>query len=152
MQAATLIACIEDAWRDVPRPPDSGIFTPDSYDDEDIVNYFSGTTWRGHHAADLRAYSSAFTFFTPAAWHYWLPAFVIAAIEEPEEADACVERLTQSIYDDNAANRVALLSTTQRHALCEYFRFQIARWPEFTQEERRALSCLEAGHTNDLDS
>ncbi len=35
---------IKKAWRHVPYPGDENIFTPDSYDDEGITEYFTGTT------------------------------------------------------------------------------------------------------------
>ena len=65
MNASEVLRLIEEAWREVPYPGEDKIFTPDSYDDEDIVNYFGGTTWRGHDPAKIRAHSSAFAFFTP---------------------------------------------------------------------------------------
>src|SRR5690348_7639431 len=100
MTANEVISAIEGAWKDVPYPGDDKIFTQDSYDDEDIVNYFRGTTWHDHEATALRGHSSAFTFFTPEAFRYWLPAFMIAAIEAPEEADVVLERISASLSDN----------------------------------------------------
>ncbi len=145
MEAAAVIRQIEDAWGDVLYPGDDHIFTPDSYDDEDIVNYFGGTTWRGHDPAKLRAHSSAFTFFTPEAFHYWLPAFMIAAIQNPEEADVVVNRIPWSLSDDYAAKRWSLFKAGQRKAVGAYLRFQIERFPEGADDERTALNILEQG-------
>ena len=143
MNPSDVMSRIERAWAGVSRPRTDRIFTPASFDDEGIVNYFGGTTWKGHRAADLRAHSSAFTFFTPVAWHYWLPAFVEAALMEPGEADVCVKRIAESIYDCYAEERVPLLTAEQREALCDYFEYQIAllgdRWSD---AEQRALSRL----------
>jgi hypothetical protein len=142
MDVTSLIQQIERAWAEVPQPPDTEIVAPESYDDEDLVRYFGGTTWRGHRPADLRAHSSAFTFFTPAAWHYWLPAFLCAAIEDPAEADVCVERIAWSITNDYAPARIPLLSATQRVALCRYFEFQLQRGLGDWEGERAALARL----------
>ena len=65
-----LVSRIEKAWSGVASPADEHIFTPDSYDDEDITAYFCGTTWRGPTAAALRAHCPAISvFFTPVAFH-----------------------------------------------------------------------------------
>ncbi|MGD1083699.1 MAG: DUF6714 family protein [Verrucomicrobiota bacterium] len=143
MNAAEIIQLIEDAWRDVPYPGDDKIFTPDSYDDEDIVNYFGGTTWRGHSPADLRAHSSAFTFFAPEAFHYWLPAFLIAAIQSPEEADVILDYIAWSLGNRYAPERWSLFSPVQRRAVAGYFRFQIERFGDAAEDEPKALRILE---------
>jgi len=143
MNASTVIGLIEGAWQEVPYPGDEKIFTPDSYDDEDIVNYFGGTTWRGHSPTDLRCHSSAFTFFTPEAFHYWLPAFMIAAIENPEEADVVCERIAWSVSDNHAAQRWPLFSEAQREAVATYLRFQIQKSADGADHERKALGILE---------
>jgi len=144
MNASEVIRLIEDAWRDVPYPGDDKIFTPESYDDEDIVRYFGGTTWRSHSPTGLRCHSSAFTFFTPEAFHYWFPAFMIAAIQDPEEADVVVDRIPSSLSDSYASKRWPLFTCAQKQAIAAYLRFQIERFQEGTEDERRALSILEA--------
>jgi hypothetical protein len=143
MNASEVIRLIEDAWRDVPYPGDSKIFTPDSYDDEDIVNYFGGTTWRGHSPTGLRCHSSAFTFFTAEAFRYWLPAFMIAAIQDPEEADVVVERIPSSLSDSYAPKRWALFTRAQKQAVAAYLRFQIERVQACAEGERQALAILD---------
>lgn len=143
MTAQQVIQLIEDAWRGVLYPGDDKIFTPDSYDDEGITDYFRGTAWRGHDPAKLRAHSSAFTFFTPAAFHYWLPAFMIAAIQDPEEADVICDYIPQSISDKLAPVRWPLFSPAQRKAVAAYLRFQIERFEGNIDDERKALGILE---------
>ena len=86
MDERELIAQIEAAWAAVPYPGDAQIVAPDCLDDEGIRDYFRVTSWRGHTVDELRAHSAALSaFFTPAAWHYWLPAYLLAAVEPPRE-------------------------------------------------------------------
>ena len=93
-----LIYRIERAWADAKYPGDQRIFTPDSYDDEGITEYFAGTTWKGHSIANLRAHSTAIsTFFTPSAYRYWLPAYLIAAVEDPDELSQGVDSIVVSL-------------------------------------------------------
>lgn len=94
MSQHALIAIVKAAWADVAHPGDDNIFTPYSYDDEGITEYFAGTTWQGHSVAMLRARSSAISsFFSPQAFHYWLPAYLMAAVEEPEELSQGVDAI-----------------------------------------------------------
>ncbi len=143
MTAAEVVRSIEDAWRGVPYPGDDKIFHPDSYDDEDITNYFRGTSWRGHDTVKLRVHSSAFTFFAPEAFHYWLPAFLIAAIENPAEADVIVDYIPWSVSDRDAPQRWPLFSQVQRRAVADYLRFQIEKCSDGADDERKALGILE---------
>ena len=41
----------------------------------------------GHSVKDLRYHSIVFSFFTPEALHYYLPAFLAAVIDDEREAD-----------------------------------------------------------------
>jgi hypothetical protein len=142
MKAMEVVQLIEEAWRDVPFPGMKNIFTPDSYDDEDIVRYFGNTTWRGHDPANLRAHSSAFTFFTPEAFHYWFPAFLIAAIQNPEEADVIVQYIPWSLYDKKSARRWRLFTDSQKRAVVSYLRYQVELFPEEASYERKALQAI----------
>jgi hypothetical protein len=132
--ASEVIRLIEDAWRAVPYP--DKIVPPDSQEFDDIENYFGSTTWRGHSPVDLRCHSAAFTFFTPEAFHYWLPAFMIAAINNPEEADVVCERIAWSVSDSYAAQRWPLFSLAQREAVARYFRFR-SLLTELTKNAKR---------------
>lgn len=143
MTAMEVIQKIEEAWRDVSYPGDDKIFTPDSYDDEGIVEYFAGTSWRDHTPSDLRAHSSAFSFFTPEAYHFWLPAFMIAEITNPEEADVIGEYIAWSVSDDRGGKAWPLFSRAQREAVTAYLRFQIETFKDAAQDERKALGILE---------
>ena len=93
-----LVEKISNAWSNVPYPGDQNIFTPDSYDDEGITDYFSGTTWKGHKVDRLRGSCSALNvFFTPRAYHYWLPAYLIATVDDPLELSQGVQSLVASV-------------------------------------------------------
>ena len=138
MDLEQLIAEIFDAWRDVAYPGDDNILLQDAYGEEDIADYLRGRDQSGHQPADLRACSAGFTFFTPSAWHYWLPSFMVANLQYSEESDVCVERLAHSLYDDYASSRLGLLSETQRKALIRYLRYRLAQ-PDTTAEEKTAF-------------
>jgi hypothetical protein len=148
-----LIDRIEKAWKDVPYPGDDQIFTPKSYDDEDVTRYFSGTSWKGHTVQDLRAHSSAISsFFTPAAYHYWLPAFLIAAVEDPDELSQGYDSIIWSLLPNEAAEfeaRMALLTDAQKRTIIDVIEHLIAfyddpTFPNGTADEQCALEQLRA--------
>lgn len=143
MTAQQVIQLIENAWNGVVHPGDEKIFKPDACNDEAILRHFRSTNWHGHDPARLRAYSSAFTFFTPEAFHYWLPAFMVAAIQHPEEADVICDYIPWSVHDKLAPERWRLFSPAQRQAVAAYLRFQIERFEGEVDDERKALAILE---------
>ena len=81
---------IRAAFAETPIP--SGKLT-DTYDDEGVSDYFKGSHWDGHSAEKLRYHSCALSFFEPAAFRYYLPAFMIAEIQDPETADIIAENI-----------------------------------------------------------
>jgi len=85
MSAADVKRLIEAAFADTP-PPALPLVEP-TYDDEGVNVYFAGTTWRGHRVEDLRFHEVAMGFFAPEAHRYYLPAFMLASLDSPEEAD-----------------------------------------------------------------
>jgi hypothetical protein len=76
---------IERAFESTPAP--QGQLVETLFDDEGVSDYFRGRTWRGHAVKDLRYHDVALSFFTPEAFRYFLPAFMLATIDDPETAD-----------------------------------------------------------------
>jgi hypothetical protein len=155
MDADELVRLIEAAWRDVPYPGDGHIIHPGPPDIDDIVDYFAGTTWRGHDATDLRCHSAAFSYFTPEAFHYWLPAFMIAAVRDPRSADVILDNIPSVVapehpYDwrerDREHDTWRRFTQPQRDAVAAYLRYQIeqnAAYDDPSAAEREALKRLE---------
>jgi len=117
-----LVQEIREAFADVPYPGDENISA--SRYDEGMSGYFSGTSQEGHAARDLRRHASALSFFTSEAFHYYLPAFAIAVLQEPEDADIIYDHL---IYDFHASSstreRLELFNAAQREAMVQYFEY-----------------------------
>jgi len=93
-----VIAQIEAAFADTPPPGDGyDDISAVNYYDEGIVDYFRGTTWRRHRVQDLRFHDCALSYFTDKAFRYWLPAFMIAELEHPVEADVIGEDIAHHL-------------------------------------------------------
>lgn len=163
MDKQAIIENIERAWVNVPYPGDDRIFTPDSNDDEGIRDYFSGTSWHGHAPEELRGHCSAIsTFFTPEAYHYWLPAYLIAAVEDPEELSQGVDAILDSLKPEGIFEfpeqkmRLELLTQDQLLAVIEAVEYLEQKFadpshPKCTEEEKRVISFLRRLHGSPRD-
>ena len=92
---------IEQAFDKTPTPMPPLVST--TYDDEGVTEYFTGTTWRGHSVENLRYHSVAMSFLTPEAHRYYLPAFMIAALDNREEADIIPDHIVYHFSNTDEA-------------------------------------------------
>jgi hypothetical protein len=105
MAKEEVAAQIEAAFADTPSPgKEYGDISATKYDDEGIVDYFRGKTWRGHSVQELRRYEPAMSFFTDKAFRYWLPAFMLAELENPIEADVIGEGIAFHLTEASGAD------------------------------------------------
>jgi len=151
-----LIEKIKLAWNEVEYPGDDNIFVKDSYDDEGITDYFKGTTWLGHSVQELRAHETAISiFFTCPAYHYWLPAYLIAAIQDPEELSQGIDAIVNSLTppqdkewgQEEFQAKMATLSNDQKMVIITVLEYLAElyfdpRIPDQNLEERTALAYL----------
>ena len=56
----------------------------ETFDDEGASGHFAHSHWRDHGYAELKDLTPCLTFFTPKAFCFFLPAYLLAALEEPE--------------------------------------------------------------------
>lgn len=82
-EAFTLIQEVRAAFATVPYPGEENLISPPDEWDEGVADYFRGTTQEGHSVKDLRAHLEALSFFSSEAYHYYLPAFIIADLTDP---------------------------------------------------------------------
>lgn len=127
--ASDLIAMIRSAWTDAQPPGDEHI-SRHTYDDEGVTAYFSGKTWDAHTARQLRILDFAPGIFTKAAFAYYLPAYLIADIADPETSDTNMERVVYWLDRDNVRGQaddgqsvIERLTAPQRSALSRYISF-----------------------------
>jgi len=119
---------IEAAFSEASRPAYGTLSIP-TYDDEDTNAHFGRTDWRDHDVTGLREHDSSLGFFTPPAFRYYLPAFLIASIRDPDGADVIPERiiseLERAISSD--AERLRAFTSREREALSVFVEW----WRDF---------------------
>ena len=74
---------IKAAFAGVPYPGDNNITRCPYHCKpcQEISDYFKQKGWEGHSVEDLRDHHTALSLFTPEAFHYFLPAFMLASLE-----------------------------------------------------------------------
>ena len=80
---------IQEAFASVEYPGDENI-TRCPYNCSEcrrIAEYFKGKAWTDQAGEELRQYHVALSLFTPEAFHYFLPAFMLASIDSYERGD-----------------------------------------------------------------
>jgi hypothetical protein len=118
---------IEEAFKDVPYPGDNNITRCPYHCAEcrRIAEFFKGKTWQGHTIEELRGYHVALSLFTPEAFHYFLPAFMLVSMVGYERGDVIPDAIrfhfeySQEIQG-HFPLRMSKLSEDQREAIIDY--------------------------------
>ena len=85
--------------------------------------FFSGRKWNECLPRDLRPFGESLSFFTPRAFAYYLPAFMLAHIDDPKASDrigqaVCIHLLSED--STSLSGKLAALTSEQLQALCQF--------------------------------
>jgi hypothetical protein len=147
-----VIGEIRRAFSGTPEP-EPGNLTPRTEvrdrESEQVSRDFTGRHWDELDVAFLRSHPVSLLLLSPAAFHYFLPAYLIAAVSEPVESDlvtdAALMALTPPESGDADAwawfnDRVGLLSAWQRDAARHWLAYLAAeRAAEFPDDKPARL-------------
>jgi hypothetical protein len=134
-----VIERIAMAFKDVAYPGDQNITDGHSVEAHQVASLLRGKRWSDIDIELLQQYdevadlSSLPFFLSPAAFHYYLPAFLTVTLSNPREfgmlADTLVSTLgpvTNAATRDiirRATARTASLTDDQTHCVIEYLRY-----------------------------
>jgi hypothetical protein len=130
-----LVHLVEQAFADVPDPGDDArLIEPgaDGHYRETLASTWRGLKWRNIDAAWLaREGEDALIFMTPASVHYFMPAFLVAAVVAYEAMDVAVDTLVSVLAprpaSDERRHRFDAIQVTftvaQAHAIAEVLRW-----------------------------
>jgi hypothetical protein len=118
---------IEAAFAGVPYPGDENI-TRCPYRCSEctkVALFFKGRTQSDHTLEELRAQHTALALFTPEAFHYFLPAFMLVSLEKYEKGDLIPDAIRFHFeYTLEAKGhfviRMSKFTRAQRDAIIEY--------------------------------
>ena len=141
MTAHDVARIITEAFRDTPRP--TGKLT-DTYDDEGVEAYFAGRPWSGHDVATLRRHAAAMSLFTTEAFRYYLPAFMLAELSDPETADIIGESIVHHLgppadyWEEIHRARLSLFTNGERNAILAFLHYMEGTDSTFSESVRYA--------------
>lgn len=125
---------IKHAFADVEYPGDNNITRCPYHCGpcQEIADYFKGKTCEGHSVEDLRDHHTALSLFTPEAFHFFLPAFMLASIESYNNTDILPDSIRFHFdfnleHRDHFLVRLTNFSQEQREVIIEYLRFMEAK-------------------------
>lgn len=118
---------IEEAFAEVPYPGDNNITRCPYHCSEcrRIAEYFKGRQWTGYEIEELRNNNVALSLFTPEAFQYFLPAFMLASVDFYEKGDIIPDAIRFHFeYSQEAKGhfvvRMSKFSPAQRKAMIDY--------------------------------
>lgn len=126
MSKAKLIALIEQSFADTVYPSDENISTFCAPDCDEVALAFRGKHWKD--LTDLeflsRAYSlGALTFFDDVAFRFYLPAFLIASVNDEEIASGLDFYLLPHEAEIKKLKRLVGFSPDQKRAIKAYLQY-----------------------------
>ena len=118
---------IEQVFADVPYPGDNNI-THCPYNCSEcrrVALFFKGKTWTGHNGEELKPFHVALSLFTPEAFHYFLPAFMLVSMGGYERGDVIPDAIRfhfeySQEMKGTFAVRMSKFSAHQRKSIIDY--------------------------------
>ncbi len=137
---------IEVAFSNARHPGSENLTTCPCDECAEIREYFADCGWRGHSVEQLRNVETALFHLSHEGFRYFLPAFCLAVLEDPDRAEAIPDLIVASVSpaNSNFANmRVSLLSAQERMAVVRFLDYLVnsnIEEPDYILGARRLLT------------
>ena len=99
-----VLATIEAAFADVPRPPNDALLHERCFDDNDIAALYDVAHWRELDDATVEREYAALSFLSPAGFRHCIPAYMGFTLRHAESGAAAVSStiwsLDPSVYSE----------------------------------------------------
>jgi len=125
-QVVELVSEVHRAFRDAARPPDDNILPSTSVSDEaqEVGDLFSEYQWQDVPRASLGNNADSIAFMTPEAFVYYLPRYLVEAVEHPREPGSAivedlVSHLTPMASSTFVADRLSLMTGEQKRVVAK---------------------------------
>lgn len=119
------IAQIEVAFSDLTPPAHGAVLHPQCMDDGDILDFYGGPDWRALSGDMIIGNYAASSFFSAAAFRYYMPAFMTWSLKNPDSVEYVVESTLLAFNPDDGG--AALRD------------FQLSKYTDFTPVQRQAV-------------
>ncbi len=122
---------IENAFADVPYPGDDNIADhQDCLECDDVRAFFRGKSWRQLKFPELQDFHGALPLLTVEAFHYFLPGFMLACLDDWNSAEMIPYSIigiggyhddAWNVKDETRENR-KIFNVKQREAIAAWLR------------------------------
>ncbi len=126
----SVIRAIEMAFAKNPCPADDGLLHPQCMDDGDIKDFYGRTTWLDVPDEIIDYNNASLCFFSPEAYRFYLPAYLIWALRifdssDSWTVDSTIYSLTPGEGDlrQFSLSKYALLDAAQRRAVLAFLEY-----------------------------
>ena len=137
------------AWADVPIPEATAITDHRCEECDEVTAHFAGRSWQEvMNIDDLRDHADALFLFSNAAFHYYLPAYVCATLENPEAVGVVPDNIASNFRQEfgvASRDRLTMFDTRQRVLIGEFLEMLLPELCEADQEDIRTVSALLRG-------
>jgi hypothetical protein len=144
MDAPAVKKQIEAAWANVPYPGDENLRDGSSLEGQEVADFLRGKRWKDVTLTSLQSEyvgdgSACLGFLSPAAFRYYLPAYMLIAVDHYYNADVIADSAWSSLnpsYPEGTEmwlwwhERVCEFSSEQIRAIVGFLRFLDAAYGE----------------------
>lgn len=93
---------IEKAFADTKYPGDNNLLYQEGYrDDSDILSFYGHTDWKKVPDKVLEYENAALCFFSPEAYQFYIPRFLIYVLENYDSEEIVVDNTLYSLIPEN---------------------------------------------------
>lgn len=154
MEKSELREKVISTFADVHYPGDDCLGAPDGRDDgENVTEFFRGKNWRWLKSNELACGPHALHFMTLEAFHYYLPAYLLASLEEdsgevidsvlsiitPPHPNIVFPQLNNAAVDEFQV-RYEYFSSAQKRAVKDFVAFTLEDLIKFSEETNEPIS------------
>ncbi len=101
-----LVQVIADAFAGLNPPSDDQLLHPDCMDDVDIAPFYGGSRWQDV-PSEMVVYNYAAPFsFSPEAFQYYLPTYLIWTLNHPDSAEIAGESILRALNPGDAQDQL----------------------------------------------
>ena len=147
-----LLQMIKEAFSGVPLPKADNLAASGGAEAFEEANAFRGQPWQELDASFLHRYRDALFWFTPEAFHYYLPGFLAASIETEDANALYVHNVLSFLRPPGSENlvrfrreRLSMLSSSQLRVLekwLEWLRTQAIAGGVYEEELNEACEVV----------
>ncbi len=115
-----------------------------------LQHFFTGKEWRELDAVALRRYDASMHYFTPSAFRYFLPAFMLAELDDPEKADILGDYVVYQFEEPpplglkDFSQRIEQFSENEKEAILMFLNYMQSKYGGFEQQVSYAAAWLAA--------